>query len=187
MTCGIKTDHTLWCWGQDQYPTEAQHLVPTMVGNDATWVSLSMATTPATAGLTTCAIKLDGTLWCWGALLADGGIITSVAPVQVGTATDWKSVSVGGEICATRTGGTLWCWANSFALGNGMPTYDQTGNVAPTATPTQIGSDTDWNTAVTSGNLGTESCAVKNDGSLWCWGVGAAPVPGIVPTPVPIN
>ncbi len=60
MTCGIRTDHTLWCWGKDQPPSATQHLAPTQVGSDATWASLSMASS------TTCAVKLNRTLWCWG-------------------------------------------------------------------------------------------------------------------------
>ncbi len=195
MTCAIKTDHTLWCWGQDPYPASTQHLVPTQVGTDTSWVSRSMANTGnnvsynLTLGVTTCAVKLDGTLWCWGQWLGDGTMNPSATPVQVGTAIDWKRVAVGGEICAIKTGGTLWCWGNENILGNGKPpAYDPTTNLVATATrPTQIGSDTDWSTVVTDGRFENVSCATKTDGSLWCWGYGAAPIPGFVTMPVPIN
>jgi alpha-tubulin suppressor-like RCC1 family protein len=191
MTCGIKTDHTLWCWGRDQPPDATQHLVPTQVGTDNTWASLSIGATANTTYLTgaaTCAIKLNGTLWCWGLWLGDGTMTTSPTPVQVGTATDWKTVAAGGEICATRAGGTLWCWANLGLLGDGNPaTYDTLSFSTVTMSPTQIGSDTDWSTAMTTGNGSSESCAIKTDGSLWCWGLQAAPIPGVEPTPVPVN
>ena len=49
MTCGIKADHTLWCWGADQPPDTTQHLVPTQVGTDNTWSSLSTGATASTA------------------------------------------------------------------------------------------------------------------------------------------
>lgn len=192
MTCAIRTDHTLWCWGQDQAPANTtQHLVPTQVGSDASWASLSMATTfnGLNGGPTTCAVKLDGTLWCWGTTLGDGTMNTSATPVHVGTATDWKTVSVGGEICGTRTGGTLWCWGNTTPLGDGKPpaSYDPNGNIAPVGSPVQIGGDSDWAAVTTQGNSGGESCAVKTDGSLWCWGVGAAPSPWFATTPTPIR
>lgn len=194
MTCGIKTDHTLWCWGQDQFPAATLHQVPTQVGTEATWASLSMDQTANLAlfsGPTTCGIKLDGSLWCWGLWLGDGTQNPSPTPVQVGTATDWKTIAVGAEICATKTGGTLWCWGNGNdnLLGDGKPptAYDMIGSLAPTTTPTQIGSDTDWSVAMTSGSRGNESCALKTDGSLWCWGAGAAPISPFVTTPVPIN
>jgi alpha-tubulin suppressor-like RCC1 family protein len=187
MTCGIKTDHTLWCWGQDQPPATTRHLVPTQIGIESSWASLSMAAAgPFTSFdvATTCAIQMNGSLWCWGAWLGDGSTNTSATPVRVGTATDWKTVSVGNEICATRTGGTLWCWGNTDLLGDGKPvTYDAAGFPIPTTRPTQIGSDTDWSTVDTTG----KACGIKTDGSLWCWGSGAAPIPNYETTPVPIR
>lgn len=188
-TCGIKADHTLWCWGRDQFPATTQDLVPTQVGSEATWASLSMGTTfmnDTGSGVTTCALKLDGSLWCWGQWLGDGTTNSSSTPTRVGTGTDWRSVSISQAICAVKTGGTLWCWS-SIGSGNGMATYDLTGSVVPTTSPVQIGSDGDWSTVVTTGGDGGQSCAIKTDGSLWCWGVGAAPIPGIVTTPVPIR
>lgn len=193
MTCGIKADHTLWCWGQDQFPATTQHLAPTQVGSETTWASLSVAPTSlttnssTTVGTTSCAIKLDRSLWCWGQWLGDGTTHSSQPPVRVGAAADWSSVSMGGEICAVKTGGTLWCWGNRSFLGSGVPTYDQTGLTVPGTTPTQIGTDTDWSTVVTTGSNATETCATKTDGSLWCWGFNAAPTPGIVTTPTPIH
>jgi alpha-tubulin suppressor-like RCC1 family protein len=191
VRCGIKTDHTLWCWGRDRSPELTQHLVPTQVGTENTWASISVAGTGNNLHLTgsvTCAVKLNGTLWCWGLWLGDGTMNPSPTPVQVGTATDWKMVAAGGEVCAIKTGGTLWCWANTSLLGDGKPAaYDTLLFATPTTTPTQIGSDSDWSTVMTTGSSSTESCAVKVDGSLWCWGLDAAPIPGVEPIPVPIN
>jgi hypothetical protein len=63
-TCVIKTNGSLWCWGDNEYGqlgdgTTGDKKVPTQVsGTD--WVSVS-------AGLEhTCGVKTDGTLWCWG-------------------------------------------------------------------------------------------------------------------------
>jgi hypothetical protein len=186
-TCGIRADHTLWCWGADQPPTTAQHLVPTQVGTDATWVAVAMGPTLSftfsQAG-EICAIKANGTLWCWGIWLGDGTTASSSTPVQVGTATDWKTIAIGNEICGTRTTGTLWCWANVGYLGDGTTVpYDPTQFRAPALLPTQIGSDADWSTVVTNGR----TCATKTDGTLWCWGYGAAAEPDAVETPTPIR
>jgi hypothetical protein len=136
----------------------------------------------------TCAIKTDATLWCWGLWLGDGTMNTSATPVRVGTDKDWKAVSVGGEICATKTTGTLWCWANLGPLGDGIPaTYDTLSFATVTTSPTQIGRDSDWSLVTTTASRSSESCAIKTDGSLWCWGNGAAPIAGIEPAPVPVN
>jgi alpha-tubulin suppressor-like RCC1 family protein len=181
QTCAIRSDRTMWCWGRDQYPALTGHMVPTQVGGDASWLSLSGAWQTAP---TTCAIKLDGSLWCWGVRLGDGTTSSSVVPVRVGVDNDWQSVSVGNEVCAIKTSGTLWCWGNRDALGDGTPVrfVDPTVDTSTTA-PTQIGHDTDWSTAA----IGGASCAIKLDGSLWCWGTSVAPVPGIATTPVPVR
>lgn len=191
-TCGIQTDHTLWCWGEDAFPAETRHLVPTQVGTDATWASVSVAPTTSSVspglGTTTCAVKTDGSLWCWGMWLGNGTLGRSIAPVRVGTDTDWKSVFVGTEICAIRSTGTLWCWANRDILGDGrVPTYDATNAAVPALSPVQIGSDTDWATVTFGGSFGTMACATKTNGSLWCWGYDAAPEPAFVNRPAAVN
>ena len=64
-TCGIRADHTLWCWGEGKYGAlgqgdRRQRNTPTQVGTSIDWASIS-------AGhLHTCAIRTHHTLWCWG-------------------------------------------------------------------------------------------------------------------------
>jgi alpha-tubulin suppressor-like RCC1 family protein len=179
MTCAIRGDHTLWCWGIYDYPNMTEHDAPTQVGTDSDWATI------ATTGYETCGVKLGGELFCWGLYLGDGTQNTSPTPVRVGTDSDWKSVSTAAELCAIKTTGTLWCWGNEFGstLGNGYVRYDAATQQAPTVlTPTQIGSDSDW----TQASAGGDTCAVKTDGSLWCWGSAAAPIPQFVSTPSPI-
>ena len=58
----------------------------------------------------TCAIRTDGTLWCWGAnwwgQLGVGDTTSHNVPVQVTTRTDWVDVSSGGwsHTCAVTSG-----------------------------------------------------------------------------------
>jgi hypothetical protein len=65
--------------------------------------------------------------------------------------------------------------------------YEDLATNTSVKVPTQIGSDTDWSTVETSPSNGSMSCATKTDGSLWCWGSGAKPVPGIVTTPLAVH
>jgi alpha-tubulin suppressor-like RCC1 family protein len=68
----------------------------------------------ASAGGThTLSIHPDGTLWAWGnnasGQLGDNTTTQRAAPVQVGTATNWASVSGGSSYSlGVRTDGTLW-------------------------------------------------------------------------------
>ena len=122
----------------------------------------------------TLAIKADGTLWGWGASgngqLGDGAPTGSVAhPKQIGTATNWKTVTATDEQhnvsgFGTRTDGTLWAWGdNAFGqLGDGSKTTR--------LTPVRVGTATNWS-AVAYG-AGRHTVALQTDGTLWAWGTG---------------
>jgi hypothetical protein len=82
----------------------------------------------------TCAIKQDGSLWCWGrndsGQLGDGTNTDKNAPVQI-MSSGVVAVSLGGaHTCAVKQDGSLWCWGNNYSgqLGDGTawresPTY----------------------------------------------------------------
>ncbi len=168
-TCAVKIDHTLWCWGLNGNGefgdgTTTNSLVPVQVSGHATdWAAVTAFE------IRTCAVKTGGTLWCWGdntfGQLGDGSTTNSLVPVQVsGHATDWAAVTAGsGHTCAVKTNHTVWCWGDNAngQLGDG-------GSTTNSLVPVQVsGHATDWAVA-TAGALHT--CAVKTDGTLWCWG-----------------
>ncbi len=113
-------------------------------------------------------IKMDGTLWGWGAngnLLGLNGVTPNQnLPIQIGSANDWATVSAGTlHSLAVKTNGTLWSWGNGQfgQLGNGIFN-------SASWTVTQIGTANDWLT-VSAGNR--FSLAIKNTGTLWSWGL----------------
>jgi alpha-tubulin suppressor-like RCC1 family protein len=144
-TCGVRASGALWCWG---YNTDGQ------VGNGASSNGVSSPVrvgtttdwrTASAGGYHTCGVRTSGTLWCWGNDLSgqvgDGAPTNDkVVPTQVGAATEWKSVELGGyHTCGVRTSGTLWCWGSNGngQLGIGM-------SVGSRTSPTQVGTATDW-------------------------------------------
>lgn len=114
-------------------------------------------------------IKMDGTLWGWGQNsnklgLGIGNLADQNLPVQIGTDTDWMTVSAGYvHSLAVKTNGTLWSWGNGQfgQLGNGIFN-------SATANVTQVGTATDW-LEVSAGNR--FSLAIKTNGTLWSWGL----------------
>jgi alpha-tubulin suppressor-like RCC1 family protein len=170
-SCAIKADGTLWCWGRATdgaigLGSKTQSTQPAQVGSANDWAILTVGS------YLSCAIKTDGALWCWGAnnkgQLGIDSTDDKNLPNQVAGDADWAKVSPGSyHSCAIKTGGTLWCWGryDSGALGIGAnldakPYEDQ---------PMQVGGDQDWE-HVSAGHQVT--CAIKTDGTLWCWGAG---------------
>lgn len=154
FACALKSDSTLWCFGQNSYGnlgdgTKESRPVPTAIAESATWLQISVGTYHA------CGIRTDGTLWCWGrnanGQLGLDGKDDRTTPTQVDS-NSWRVVSATDNgTCAVREDHSLWCW------GSGGGFYLQT--------PTRIG---DGFSSVTTGQL--VSCGVRTDGQLWCIG-----------------
>ncbi len=133
---------------------------PTATGTSA-WVTVSAGTRHS------CGIRSDGTAWCWGwnryGQVGDGTTVRHrLVPVQVGTATDWATVSANGyHTCGTRTDGTAWCWGDNDRgqLGD--------GTTIASDVPVQVGVAANW-TAVAAG--ASHTCGLRTDGTAWCWG-----------------
>src|SRR5574343_230437 len=101
-TIAIKTDGTLWGWGQNsQYPLGTTTTdwrsspVQTLAGG-TNWKQVSGGTNHS------CAIKTDGTLWTWGdnfyGQLGDNissGSAKSSPTQTIASGTNWKQVSAG--------------------------------------------------------------------------------------------
>ena len=168
---GIKTNGTLWAWGNNTYGQLGHGNViarssPVQVGSATNWNKISFGVLGAYVAA---AIKDDGTLWIWGDLtggqagdsLSPSSYYRS-APVQVGSAANWKEVNCkGGGIRAIKTDGTLWAWGNN--------TYGQLGDgtAVSKSSPVQVGSSTNWSKV----DHGLEhTMALKTDGTLWTWG-----------------
>jgi len=103
---------------------------PTQIGSATDLQSV------AAGGGHTVAVKMDGTLWAWGAndydQLGDGTTEIRFTPAQIGSATNWQSVVAGGDYTvAVRTDGTLWVWGDNSAgqLGDGTTIRTMPGKI----------------------------------------------------------
>jgi len=168
---GIQANGTLWAWGlndRGQFGNGLSdglaHSLPEQMGTESDWEKVY------TSGYTSFAIKTDGSLWAWGDSNTIGYLGTMVenwSPHQIGTTSDWASISAClPTAMGVKTDGTLWVWGstqptNTDYYGNGI------GNTSDYRYPTQVGSDTDWQSAATDHY---EFKAIKTDGTLWAWG-----------------
>ena len=177
---GIKHDGTLWSWGangegQLGLGDTTKRCSPVQVGSLTDWKGNTtaelLAGYPMKLGVgytTSFVIKDDGTLWGFGqggsGMGGWGDTANKSSPVQIGSLTNWKSITKTGpdSVLATKTDGTLWSW------GNGTDGPLGHGNETSLSSPVQIGSLTTW-ARVASGSP-QASYGIKTDGTLWSWG-----------------
>jgi alpha-tubulin suppressor-like RCC1 family protein len=164
-TCGLRTDGSLWCWGDNGGGqlgdgTTDDRRTPVRIGADTDWADIDM-------NGTTCGLRTTGALWCWGS--DHGGIAggqaetAQTAPARVGTSSSWTSVTAGySDICAVDSRHDLWCWSSGPADRPDTPVPAPAG-----FGPQRVGAGLSWSD-VTLGRGHT--CALRTNGEIWCWG-----------------
>ncbi|MBI1379051.1 MAG: hypothetical protein GC157_16460 [Frankiales bacterium] len=186
--CALMLNRTVKCWGANNQG---------MVGNGTTSAAVSTPTTvpgltnvaAVTVGLNaTCAVRQDGTVWCWGNPQWPGftGFPSTQqdSPVKVAGITTATDVSLGGlHACVRRVDKRVVCWGanDSGQLGDGT-TSPRTGLVT-------VAGISDASAVVVGYN---DSCALRAGGTVSCWGdnsygaLGAATSATHSATPVPV-
>jgi len=196
FSCGLKTDKTLWCWGDNLYGQLGLAGSATAVTGKKKITRLWQSGKIFLGYRAACALEEGtGDLYCWGRnqyqriqnnTTASFHLPTKIPVPEAGT--KWISAKVGKKyICAiagtnSTTEGSLWCWGNNLfgTLGNKQH-YDNIGVGTPAGlryipvtskfnvnTPgTPVGTKTNWKQVSTHDE---SVCAIKSDGILWCWG-----------------
>ena len=165
-TCGVRTDGSVACWGQDLEATPPSGEFSSVSaggfhtcgvrtdGSVACWGDIAgQDTLPSgefssvSAGLGyTCGVRTDGAVACWG-----DDLFGQATPPSG----EFSSVSAGlGHTCGVRTDGAVVCWGYN---------EDAEGNVSGQATP-----PSEEFSSVSAG-LG-HTCGVRTDGAVACWG-----------------
>ncbi|QNN51742.1 cutinase family protein [Nocardioides mesophilus] len=120
-----------------------------------------------TGGGQSCQVRVDSSLWCWGAnaygQLGDGTRTRRLNPTKVASAGSWETVSTGGSTtCGIKSDATLWCWGLNYKGQVGDGTRDNR------MYPQKIAGGY----ASVSTNY-FHSCGIKTTGALFCWGANA--------------
>ncbi|HTW75682.1 MAG TPA: Ig-like domain-containing protein, partial [Steroidobacteraceae bacterium] len=188
-TCAVLSDGSIQCWGYNTYGS---------LGNGSTTSSLTpVITYPNTANnpaiqvsvgeYSACGLFHDGTISCWGSdqssvevgALGNGTSGYSLTPVLVSNITSANpatQISVGwGAACALLQDQTVDCWGSNYEgdLGDGTSTGPDTCSTdGPCSTVPVAVSNLSNVTAISVGGSNA-ACALKSDGTVWCWGANA--------------
>lgn len=190
-TCVLLDDHSVKCWGANNFgqlgqdspaaaignaggPSSLESLQPVNLGSGRTAVSIGAG------GDTSCAVLDNATLKCWGSNSnyqlgnnttvsrgANQGDMAALPIIAVGAGRTVKAVSVGYlHVCALLDNGTVKCWGQNqwgqLGIGN-FSTYQKVPPVNPVALTT---GDVVVSVAAGSGH----TCALLSTGAIKCWG-----------------
>lgn len=191
VACALQSDGRVVCWGdntsgefgRDVTTGAGQNRFPVMLESGA---ALTDVVQVGVAGATACALKNDGTVWCWGsnqACFLGLGATPTTEFVRTARAVSGLAAPVtqlamgGGHVCALQASvPAVYCWGSSTCrqAGVGTGTGDRCtprGDAAFLGRPTQIEGLFRATREVGVGDQHT--CALQDNGAVWCWGCGA--------------
>jgi alpha-tubulin suppressor-like RCC1 family protein len=194
-TCAIDLSAGLWCWGRGSSGQLGPgHLLDTAFPVQVPLPSGDSDATEVTAGdAHTCVLVSGGQILCFGdnstGQLGDGTTTSRPTPAIVALASGPAPPRVasvtagGGHTCAIDVNGQAWCWGRGDhgQIGDGamddhlLPTPIALENGAPAR-------------SISAGGMHT--CAVDQDGRVFCWGdnnrgqLGTGAIGGNAATPV---
>jgi alpha-tubulin suppressor-like RCC1 family protein len=134
--CAVRADHTVWCWGDadsvflghdPKQPSSFDNKqLPPARANVTDAVAIAM-NGGLSEGAAACVIKLEGTVWCWGAnndgrLASLERTLTTKTPIAIRGVTDATQIGLGATHgCALQRAGTVVCWGNNEYGALGTP------------------------------------------------------------------
>ena len=188
-TCALKSDGTVFCWGGDwsgqlgigiQYYVY-QNTAPRQVLGVNYSGYLTDVSQIATGDQLTCAIKHDGTVYCWG--YGNGNQDVNFVPAPISALNGVSKIAIGGNggwwgsnsVCTLEANGTVRCWDGArdynYVPDSGYGHYEGPGfyltNPVIVTGYNGYGYLTNVN-KLTSG--GGHYCTLRSDGSVYCWG-----------------
>ena len=190
-SCGLKNDGSVFCWGDNTYGALGNGTSgPNVVSTVPIPITSYRKFKQITAGNHTCGLDVSGDIYCWGENdFAQLGNITtdnSSIPKRYKSPmyelllgleyTDGKATnglhSIGNgspsrhHSCGLNNDGAAYCWGlnSDGQLGDG--TSGSTSSI-----PSLVAGDHVFS-AISEGY--NHTCAMKSDGSVFCWGSGAS-------------
>lgn len=165
VTCGLKTDGSLWCWGIGFGGAAG----PAASAEPAPWTQAStVALHRITLGEAhACGLDEAGQAWCWGrnvfGELGTGSDSSAAVPAPVAGGRVYTEIAAGPmHTCALDATGQAWCWGFA-AVGDGGSMSE------PRRVPAAVAGNLAF-VQIASGQ--GRSCGLTAAGAAWCWGDG---------------
>jgi alpha-tubulin suppressor-like RCC1 family protein len=168
-TCARRDDGSVWCWGWGAWG-QLGNTAEVNLSKPERVRGLAMAVEVTNGNNHSCARRADRTVWCWGrnesGQIGTGSTSRGVdSAAQVQGLSDAVAVTAGGShSCARRADGTVWCWGGNVSGELGVA---PAGPGQHRAVAVQVPGLTDV-VAIAAG--GVHTCALRADGTIWCWG-----------------
>jgi len=185
-TCALDAEGRAWCWGSSPVGAVGAAVADSCGPLPCSRIPVAVEggvrfTTIAAGASWTCAIAVDGDLYCWGGnKYGELGSVTgetcdvgsgdpvacASSPARVPAGHRWAAVSTGFQhTCAVSDVGTAYCWGRRHGglLGDGIATYGEEFRVEPA--PISGGRTY---TGISAGDFRT--CAIAATGETFCWG-----------------
>ncbi len=168
QTCFIKNDDLPYCMGNNDSgqlgdgTKTSRNTVAAVQGLSGVFTDVQVA------ALFGCALKNDGTIWCWGnnaaGELGDNTVTNHFIAAQVLNITTATKLEVAtSSVCALLADQTIWCWG-----GNSVGQLGDTTLVNKKVPVLAVGLS-----GITTFMCGNNNCyALKSDGTVWAWGLG---------------
>jgi alpha-tubulin suppressor-like RCC1 family protein len=179
--CVLRTDRTVWCSGDNRQGQLGSGIVGIPSATHVQVRDGAGALTDAIAigagAAHACAVRADGSVWCWGDNSAGelGNNTTALSPVavQVQTTAGQPLTGIvevrGGDdhTCARDAAGQIWCWGENNDAELGDATTVTRGRAAPVLVAA-MGAPFSGAVALAIGE--DTSCVRRANDEIWCWG-----------------
>ncbi len=178
-SCAISLAGTLWCWGSEWESSGVgfdfyhQRLLPHRIEG------LPPIRDVSVAGLSLCAVSVDGVAFCWEsnafAQLGTGSTAGTATPTAVATGSRFSSISAGIiQSCATSSESVALCWGNNSFGQLGVPRPGEyCGDSRLECSTRPIGVFGELRFASVATGFGNHTCGVTLTSALLCWGLGS--------------
>jgi len=186
--CAVGAAGAVYCWGYGGYGQlgngfKSNSAFATPVVTDASNAAFTGVKQISASYYHVCVLKTDGSVWCWGdntygEIGTGSSAATVLYPAQVAALFNAGTSVVAGapyyeSSCASTADGSAYCWGyNGYGdLGNGlmsgMANVPSQVLVAATVPLPNVAKVVDWEGQY-------KMCALKTDGTMWCWGTPSA-------------